>query len=122
MIEVSIKTASVDTNHQKRDEHLRSPDFFNAKQYPVMTFSSSEIDFSKETPKRVEGKLSLHGKTRLVTLTVEPIGAGNDPWGGYRAGYKATAVIKRSEFGMDFMLDGVGDDISVTLNIGAIKK
>ena len=121
-IEVSIETASVDTNHEKRDEHLRGPDFFNAKQYPVMKFSASKFDFSGDKSERITGKLSLHGKTKPVMLTVEPIGAGDDPWGGYRAGYKATTVIKRSEFGMDFMPGGIGDDISVTLNIEAIKQ
>ncbi len=121
-IEVSIETASVDTNHEKRDEHLRGPDFFNAKQYPVMKFSASKIDFSGEKSERIKGKLSLHGKTKPVMLTVEPVGAGDDPWGGYRAGYKATTVIKRSEFGMDFMPGGIGDDISVMLNIEAIKQ
>ena len=121
-IEVSIETASVDTNHEKRDEHLRGPDFFNAKQYPVMKFSASKIDFSGDKSERIKGKLSLHGKTKPVMLTVEPIGAGDDPWGGYRAGYKATTVIKRSDFGMDFMPGGIGDDISVTLNIEAIKQ
>jgi polyisoprenoid-binding protein YceI len=121
-IEVSIETASVDTNHEKRDEHLRGPDFFNAKQYPVMKFSASKIDFSGDKSERIKGELSLHGKTKPVMLTVEPIGAGDDPWGGYRAGYKATTVIKRSDFGMDFMPGGIGDDISVTLNIEAIKQ
>jgi polyisoprenoid-binding protein YceI len=121
-IEVSIETASVDTNHEKRDEHLRGPDFFNAKQYPVMKFSASKIDFSGDKSERIKGELSLHGKTKPVMLTVEPIGAGDDPWGGYRAGYKATTVIKRSDFGMDFMPGGFGDDISVTLNIEAIKQ
>ncbi len=121
-IEVSIETASVDTNHEKRDEHLRGPDFFNTKQYPVMKFSASSIDFGGAKSERIEGTLSLHGKTKPVMLTVETVGAGDDPWGGYRAGYKATAVIKRSDFGMDFMPGGIGDDISVTLNIEAIKQ
>ena len=87
-----------------------------------MKFSASKIDFSGDKSERIKGELSLHGKTKPVMLTVEPIGAGDDPWGGYRAGYKATTVMKRSDFGMDFMPGGIGDDISVTLNIEAIKQ
>lgn len=121
-VEVSIAAASVDTNHKKRDDHLRSPDFFNAKQYPQIKFTSGNVDFSIDGPKEIKGKLSLHGKTRPVTLAVAPVGAGSDPWGGYRVGYKATTIIKRSDYGMTFMKGGIGDDIKVTLNIEAIKQ
>jgi len=121
-VEVSIETASVDTNHEKRDVHLRGPDFFNSKQYPKMKFTSSKVHFSNGVPEKIEGKLSLHGKTHPVTLAVEPVGAGADPWGGYRAGYHATTVIKRSDYGMNFMPGGIGEDIKVSLNIEAIKQ
>jgi polyisoprenoid-binding protein YceI len=122
-VEVTIQTDSVDTNHEKRDVHLRGPDFFNAKQYPVMKFVSTKVSYNSEgEPVSVTGKLSLHGDTQSVTLDVKPVGAGNDPWGGYRAGYDATTTIKRSAFGMNFMPGGIGDDISINLNIEAIKQ
>ncbi len=122
-VEVTIQTKSVDSNHQKRDAHLRGPDFFNAKQYPVIKFVSDKVSYnSKGEPVSVSGKLSLHGKIQNVTLTVKPVGAGKDPWGGYRAGYDATTIIKRSAFGMNFMPGGIGDDINITLNIEAIKQ
>jgi len=69
-VEVRIATASVDTNHQKRDDHLRSPDFFNAKQFPEMKFTSRKVRFNDGEPQRIEGELSLHGKTRPVSLNV----------------------------------------------------
>ncbi len=117
-----IKTASVDTNHGKRDDHLRSPDFFNAKLYPVIRFNSKKVSYNKQgEPVKVTGDLTLHGKTRQVDLNVAPVGAGKDPWGGYRAGYKAETVIKRSDFGMNFMQGGIGDDIKIVLNIEATK-
>lgn len=120
--EVTIQTNSVDTNHQKRDAHLRSPDFFNAKQYPVIKFVSNKVNYNaKGEPTSINGKLSMHGKTKAVTLSVSSVGAGKDPWGGYRAGYDATTTIKRSEFGMNFMPGGIGDDIKITLNIEASK-
>lgn len=122
-VEVTIQTSSVDTNHEKRDVHLRGPDFFNVKQFPVMSFVSNKVSYnSKGEPTSVAGKLSLHGKTQTVTLTVKPVGAGKDPWGGYRAGYDATTTIKRSAFGMNYMPGGIGDDINITLNIEAIKQ
>jgi len=122
-VTVNIKTASVDSNHDKRDTHLRGPDFFNVKQYPVMKFVSNKVSYNANgEPVKVSGKLSLHGKTKPVTLAVTPIGAGKDPWGGYRIGYDATTTIKRSDFGMNYMQGGIGDDIQITLNIEAIKQ
>ncbi|MFV1984974.1 MAG: YceI family protein [Thiohalomonadales bacterium] len=121
-VEITIQTNSIDTNHQKRDAHLRSPDFFNAKQYPVIKFVSNKVNYNaKGEPTSINGKLSMHGKTKAVTLNVSSVGAGKDPWGGYRAGYDATTTIKRSEFGMNFMPGGIGDDIKITLNIEATK-
>ncbi len=120
---MTIQTASVDTNHPKRDEHLRSPDFFNSKQFPVMRFVSRKLAYNTAgEPVRVEGDLELHGVTKPVTLAVTPVGAGNDPWGGYRAGYSVAATLKRSDFGMSFMPGGIGDDIAITLQIEAIKQ
>lgn len=121
--EVNVRTKSIDTNHSKRDEHLRSPDFFNVRQYPVMRFHAQQVSFNAAgEPTSISGSLSLHGKTRPVTLTVQAVSAGNDPWGGYRAGYNASAVIKRSEFGMTFMPGGIGDEVTLTLNIETIKQ
>jgi len=122
-LEVRIETNSVDTNHKKRDIHLRSPDFLNVKQFPLMKFVSSNVKYNQNDELvSIDGKLTLHGKTKNVTLSVKPVGAGKDPWGGYRAGYDATTTIKRSSFAMNFMQGGVGDDISITLNIEAIKQ
>ncbi len=121
-VDVEIQTASVDTNYDKRDDHLRSPDFFNAKLYPIIRFTSNKVSFNKNgDPVEVTGELTLHGKTKPVTLSVQPVGAGDDPWGGYRVGYVAKTVIKRSDYGMNFMQGGIGDDIAINLNIEAIK-
>jgi len=122
-VSVTIQTASVDTNHQKRNEHLRSPDFFNSKQFPVMRFVSRKVSYNAAgEPVHVDGDLELHGVTKPVTLAVKPVGAGKDPWGGYRIGYTATSTLKRSDFGMNFMPGGIGDDIALTLQIEAIKQ
>ena len=68
------------------------------------------------------GNLTLHGVTKPVTFKLQHIGAGKDPWGGYRSGYVATTTLKRSEFGMTFMLDGLGDAVDLVLNIETIKQ
>lgn len=122
-VDVTIEVTSVDTNHEKREAHLRSPDFFNVKQYPTMKFVSDKVSYNAQgEPISVSGSFTLHGKTQNVTLTIQPVGAGKDPWGNYRAGYTATTVIKRSAFDMNFMADGIGDDISIAMNIEAIKQ
>jgi len=122
-LDVTIKTASIDTNHKKRDAHLRSPDFFNVKQYPVMNFSADKVSYDPQgRPTRINGKLTLHGKTEPVTFVITPVGAGKDPWGGYRAGFNASTTLKRSDFGMKFMPGGIGDAVTVVLNIEATKE
>ncbi|VAX10814.1 Protein yceI precursor [hydrothermal vent metagenome] len=122
-LEVRIKTASIDTNHKKRDEHLRSPDFFNARQYPLISFTSTEVKYNdKGEPVSIIGKLNMHGKTRPLTLTVKAMRAATDPWGSYRAGYSASVRLKRSDFGMDFMQGGIGDEVSLKIDLETIRK
>ncbi len=119
-INIQIDSASVDTNHEKRDAHLRSPDFFHAKQFPVITLNS-DFDVNKNA-KVLVGEVSLLGKTKTVEFAVKKGKEGTDPWGAYRIGYSAQATIKRSEFGMNFMQGGLGDDINVQINIEAVQK
>lgn len=119
-INIDIDSASVDTNHEKRDTHLRSPDFFNAKQFPRITLNS-DIDLTEKT-KTLVGEVSMLGKTRTVNFLVEKGKEGKDPWGLHRIGYTAQATIKRSDFGMNFMQGGIGDDIVVNVNIEAVQQ
>jgi polyisoprenoid-binding protein YceI len=122
-VEFVIKTASVDTNHDKRDKHLRSPDFFNSKLYPEMKFSGTDVKFnSKGEVTKINGSLSMHGKTKPVSIKVTALRAAKDPWGFYRVGYQAETTIKRSDFGMDFMKDGIGDEIALNISFEAIKQ
>ncbi|MBC8212660.1 MAG: YceI family protein [Gammaproteobacteria bacterium] len=122
-VEVTIDAASVDSNHQKRDDHLRGPDFFNAKQFPQIKFASSKVHYGASgEPSRVDGNFTLHGVTKAVSLDVTPVGAGSDPWGGYRSGYNASTKIKRSDYGMNYMPGGIGDEISIKLYIELTKN
>lgn len=117
----NIQTASVDTGNPKRDEHLRSPDFFNAKQFPLMTFKSTAvtpIDGGYE----ITGDLTLHGVTKAVAFEVKGGGTAEFPQGVQRTGYTSNFVLKRSEFGMDTMAGPVGDDVYVSISFEGTKR
>ena len=116
-VSITIKANSVDTNMEARDKHLRSPDFFDVKQYPTLSFKSSSV-----TSTSVVGNLTMHGQTKQVKLNIEEVGEGNDPWGGYRKGYTATTTIKRSDWGMNYGLPGVGDDVTIVLEVEGIRQ
>ena len=121
-LDVTIKAASIDTNHDKRDDHLRSPDFFNAKQFPTITFKSPVALKDGKKTGELQGELELLGVTKPVKLTLTKGNEGKDPWGLYRIGYIATTTVKRSDFGMNFMQGGIGDDIEITINFEAVKQ
>ena len=101
-VNVLIKATSIDSNHEKRDQHLRSSDFFDVEQFPDIAFKSTQYKGSKSVG-IIEGNLTMHGVTKHVSFSVEVIGEGNDPWGGYRMGALVTGTIKRSEFGLSLI-------------------
>jgi polyisoprenoid-binding protein YceI len=99
-IDASVDVNTVNTNDEKRDGHLKSPDFFDVAQYPVMTFKGTNVESSGDSHK-VTGDLTLHGVTKEVTLTVEDVSEETkDPWGNLRIGANAKGKVKRSDFGL----------------------
>lgn len=120
-IDVAIDAASVDTNNEKRDQHLRNADFFNASEFPTITFKSKTIEAEGEKYK-VTGPLTFNGTTKEVTAHFTKTGEGKDPWGGTRIGGEATFTIKRSDFGIKYMPDALGDNVEVIVAIEGIKK
>lgn len=120
-IDVTIKADSVFTADKKRDGHLKSPDFFNAKQFPNMTFKSKSVAASGKGLK-VTGDLTIRGKTKSVTVDVAVIGEGKDPWGNTRAGFEGRLTIKRSEFGVSFMPGGLGEEVELIIALEGIQK
>jgi polyisoprenoid-binding protein YceI len=120
-IEVTVKADSVDTASADRDKHLKSPDFFNTKQYPTITFKSTKLEKS-DKGFNVTGDLTLHGETHPVTAAMEITGKGKGMKGEERIGAEATFKIKRTEFGMKGMVGPVGDDVELTVGIEAIKE
>lgn len=117
----TVEADSLFTNHRKRDKHLKSPDFFNAKQHPEITFESTDIE-EADDGLRVEGKLSLLGETRPVTIDVERTGEGKDQQGNHRLGFATEFAIDRSDWGMDFMVGGVSDRVEVTLTTEVVAE
>jgi polyisoprenoid-binding protein YceI len=126
-IEAVVQTASVNTNHKKRDDHLRSPDFFNAAKFPTMTYKMKSYTKNGDQYAAV-GDLTLLGVTKEVTLTGTFNGTVADPFGGTRAGFSAEGTIDRKDFGLVWakLLDNggavVGDTVKIKLEIEAIKE
>ena len=116
-VSVEVPIDSLDTNFDKRNKDLLGPDFFNAKQFPTMTFTSTGVKMKNASEGTLTGNLTLHGVTKPVTFSLRHVGAGPDPWGGYRSGYVAKTTIRRSDFGMNYMPNGISDSIEVQLNI-----
>jgi polyisoprenoid-binding protein YceI len=123
-----VKTASVNTNEDKRDDHLRSADFFDADQYEHITFESKAIVPVDDDTFEITGDLSLHGVTREITLKAEVTGTEEDPWGNERVGLEVTGQLNRGDYGMTFnqalgsgnML--VSDKVKLALDISAVKE
>ncbi len=121
MINLEIDTASVDTNHAKRDDHLRSADFLDVAKHPTASFKSTGYSGS-DAEGVLEGELTLMGVTKPVKIDVRKMGAGPDPWGGERVGFEGTTVINRKDFGMAKTLGPKGWELEMTLGIEGIKK
>ena len=120
-VEVTVNTASIDTNHAERDKHLRGEDFLDVEKYPVATFKSTKYRGDASGGK-LDGILTLHGVSKPVTLDVEYIGEGVDPWGGYRAGFKGHTRIKRSDFGMTYDLGPTADEMDIDLFVEGLRR
>jgi polyisoprenoid-binding protein YceI len=127
-IEATIKTASINTNHEKRDTHLRSPDFLDVEKYPTMTYKLKSYRKTGNQYNTALGSLTLHGVTKNITLVVNLIGVTKDPMGNIRAGFTAKGKINRRDFDINFSetLDNdgliVSDVVTIRLDIECIKS
>ena len=127
--EINIETASLTTGDsvkgnrpQSRDDHLRSGDFFNVKEFPTMSFKSTKVNFSGDLPSSVEGNLTLLGVTKPVTLSFERFKCGTNPFNKKdRCGGNAVGKIKRSDFGMKYAVPAVGDEIGLNIEFEGDK-
>ncbi len=123
-VTIVIATDSVNTHFADRDDHLRKPDFFDAKKYPEIVFTSSKISKQNGNIYSVEGTLNLHGKVKPIKFPFTRLKTGPDMKGQTRTGGFANFVIKRSDFGMNYMNgpDKIGDEVEMTINLEAVLK
>ena len=122
---VSIPVDSLDTNNPDRDKHLRSADFFNVQQFPTLTFDSTSVNQSRsggDTVYEVTGNLTIHGVTRQVTIPLTLVATGPGLQGDTRAGFWGQTELKRSDFGMNNLLDKVGDKVGITVSFEGIRQ
>jgi len=127
--EAVIQVESINTNNQKRDDHLRSDEFFDVANFPTLTFKSTGVAMENDSEGILKGDLTLHGVTKPVELHLEVLGTVTDPWGNERAGFSATLKMNRKDYGLKYhsvMEAGglvVGDEVKITLEIeGVLKK
>ena len=122
-VEMTVQIGSIDTDDAKRDEHLKSPDFFDAAGFPSMTFISKSVHDIDGNKFKITGDLTIRGTTREVVFDAEFRGVVNDPWGNTKAGFSATSEINRQDFGVKWnkSLDAggvvVGDDVTIELEL-----
>jgi polyisoprenoid-binding protein YceI len=127
-VEVEIDAASIDTREEKRDAHLRSPDFLDVQTYPTITFQSSRVERAGQDRLRVIGELTIHGTTREVVLDTTINGRGTTPFGLEVAGFTAETTINRRDFGLTWNValetGGVlvGDTVKILLEVEAVKQ
>lgn len=121
-IVVNIDPASIDSNHAERDKHLRSKDFLNVSKYPTAKFISTSFKETGDGKAELKGNLTLHGVTKPITIAVEHIGHGPDPWGGYRRGFAGTTKFALKDFGIDYDLGPASQEIHLFLSIEGIRK
>jgi polyisoprenoid-binding protein YceI len=126
-VEVRIDAASIETGVGDRDNHLRSPDFFDVEKFPELTFTSKRVERVGDDRYRVVGDLTIHGVTREVPLEVEVGGTTKDPWGNERAGFNARTHIDRRDYGLVWnkAIEAggvmVGDKVDIEIDLEAVR-
>lgn len=125
-VELVIMAASVDTDHEARDNHLRSPDFLNAEEFPEITFTSTATEKTGENTGKITGDLTLLGTTRPITLDVTFNKIGPHPIPSYNgvivAGFSARAKVNRIDYGMTYAQGGIGDVLDLYIEIESHKQ
>ena len=123
-VSVEIPADSIDTNNEKRDGHLKSPDFFSAKEFPLITFESKSVKGKKDALE-ITGDLTLHGVTKSITAKGRCTGSGSSPFGDFRAGFEARFTFKPADFGFAFMKndpEALGPDVDVVISLECVQE
>lgn len=120
-ITAEVDADSIDTNSEGRDKHLKGGDFFNVKQFPNITFKSTAVKKVDDKHFDVTGDFTMHGVTKPVTVRAEFVGSGKDPRVGTRVGFDLLFQVKRSDFDMKYMLEGLGDEVTIHAGVEAVQ-
>lgn len=123
-VSVDIDVASIDTNHAERDKHLRSPDFFDVDKFPRASFVSTGYEARGDGKGVLRGNLTLRGITKEIAIDVSQVGAGDDPWGGYRRGFEGTTTLHLSDYNMvkGGMLGPAAENVELFLSVEGIRQ
>lgn len=121
-VEVNIDTSSIDTNHAELNKHLRSKDFLHVSKFPAAKFVSTSFKEKNKSKAVLEGKLTLHGITKNITIDMEHVGHGPDPWGGYRRGFAGSTVLTLKDFGITTDLGPASRQVEMYLAIEGVRK
>ncbi len=122
-VSVDIDMTSLDTNHAQRDKHLRSDDYLDVKKFPKAKFVSTKYVKMNPVRAQVHGDLTMHGVTKPVVMDIQRIGMGDDPWGGFRAGFEGRAVIKPAEWGINMKdLGPAAETVEILLTAEGIRQ
>lgn len=123
-VEVTIDTASIDTNHAERDKHLRSDDFLNTSEYAEATFVSTRYvpDSDDANEGTLYGNFTLNGVTKEIAIDVEQVGAGEDPWGGFRRGFEGEVDLTLADYNIDYNLGPEAKEVELYLSIEGVRQ
>ncbi len=121
-ISLDIDPASINSNHAERDKHLRSKDFLDVKKFPKSKFVSTSFKDHGNGTATLMGKLTMHGVTKDITIDVEKIGMGPDPWGGYRAGFFGKTNLSLADFGINFNLGPKSKEVEMSLSVEGVRQ
>ncbi len=121
-VRVIVDVSSVDSNNPERDKHLRSKKFFDVKNYPEATFVGSSYEPTGRHTALLKGDFTLHGVTRPIVIKVRELGAGKDPWGGYRRGFEGSVRLALKDYNIKTSLGPMAKEVDLFLSVEGIRQ
>ena len=121
-VAVTIDTSSVNSNQAERDKHISSDAFLDVKKFPEAKFVSTKYTPGAKGEGKLEGEFTLHGVTKPITIDVQEIGAGKDPWGGFRRGFQGSTKFALADYGIDYDLGPASKEVEMILSIEGVQK
>ncbi|MCD8550818.1 MAG: YceI family protein [Shewanella xiamenensis] len=121
-VNVKVNTLSVDSNHAERDKHIRSADFLNAAKFAEATFVSTSVEDKGNGDMVIKGNFTLNGVTKPLAIQAHAVGEGQDPWGGYRAGFTGTTTFAMKDYGIKMDLGPASANVELDLAVEGVRK